>query len=219
MRVLTYLSALILLASCGVIRNTPKFGLQDGVYELNKQPVFIENLEDTLLISTTKGAFIQALPTIISKNQNLITFQKSTFDVDVLAIPVKFRASQSAIPTQLTSEINGALYVGKRKDYFQISYHKTPTNRFKRTLDHYGFSVGGFVGLGNSLVNSDLSQGKIVNEYQGITFSKGIAGIIAINNFTLGVAYGFDQLLDSNASNWIYNQKSWVGLALGLNLN
>ncbi len=219
MRVLTYLSALILLASCDVIRNTPKFGLQDGVYELNKQPVFIENLEDTLLISTTKGAFIQALPTIISKNQNLITFQKSTFDVDVLAIPVKFRASQSAIPTQLTSEINGALYVGKRKDYFQISYHKTRTNRFKRTLDHYGFSVGGFVGLGNSLVNSNLSQGKIVNEYQGITFSKGIAGIIAINNFTLGVAYGFDQLLDSNASNWIYNQKPWVGLALGLNLN
>jgi hypothetical protein len=75
------------------------------------------------------------------------------------------------------------------------------------------------VGLGNSVINSDVSQGFIPYEYQGITFSKGITGIIAINNFTVSVAYGFDNLLDKNSRQWIYNQKPWLGLALGLNLN
>jgi hypothetical protein len=220
MRLLVYFSFIFLLGSCGIIRNTPKFGLQDGVYLTNHENVFIETQNDTLLIfSENGGKQLNSLPLSTTSQPSNFAFQKSTFDLDVLAIPVKYRVSQSTIPAQLTSEINVALYVGKRKDYFQVNFEKTPTNRFKRKIDHYGFSIGGFVGLGNSVINSDVSQGLIPYEYQGITFSKGIAGIIAINNFTVGVAYGFDNLLDKNSRQWIYNQKPWLGLVLGLNLN
>jgi hypothetical protein len=220
MRLLVYISFIFLLGSCGFIRNTPKFGLQDGVYQTNQEKVFIETQNDTLLVfSENGGKQLNSLPLSTTSPQSNFAVQKSTFDLDVLAIPVKYRVSQSVIPAQLTSEINAALYVGKRKDYFQVNFEKNPANRFKRKIDHYGFSVGGFVGLGNSVINSDVSQGLIPYEYQGITFSKGIAGIIAINNFTVGVAYGFDNLLDKNSRQWIYNQKPWLGLALGLNLN
>jgi hypothetical protein len=220
MRFIIYISLIIILGSCSVIRNTPKFGLQDGVYQTNQENVFIETQNDTLFVfSENGGKQLNCLPFSASTQHSNFAFNKSTFDLDVLAIPVKFRVSQSGIPSQLSNEINAALYLGKRKDYFRINFEKSPTNRFKRKIDHYGFSMGGFVGLGNSVINSDVSQGAIPYEYQGITFSKGIAGIIAINNFTLGVAYGFDNLLDKNSSQWIYNQKPWVGLALGLNLN
>ena len=219
MRLLVYISFIFLLGSCGVIRNTSKFGLKDGVYQTNQGKVLIETQNDTLLVFSENGKKEHSLLAISSVPQRNFTLKKSTFDIDVLAIPAKYRVSLSGMSAQLNNEINAALYFGKRNDYFQVNFEKSPSNRFKRKIDHYGFSIGGFVGLGNSVINSDVSQGLIPYEYQGITFSKGIAGIIAINNFTLGLAYGFDNLLDKNSSQWIYNQKPWVGLALGLNLN
>lgn len=219
MRLLVYISFIFLLGSCGVIQNTSKFGLKDGAYQTNQGKALIETQNDTLLVFSENGKKEVSLLAISSVPQRNFTLKKSTFDIDVLAIPAKYRVSLSGMPAQLNSEINAALYFGKRNDYFQVNFEKSPSNRFKRKIDHYGFSIGGFVGLGNSVINSDVSQGLIPYEYQGITFSKGIAGIIAINNFTLGLAYGFDNLLDKNSSQWIYNQKPWVGLALGLNLN
>lgn len=50
-------------------------------------------------------------------------------------------------------------------------------------------------------------------------WSKGIAGIVAINGFTVGLTFGFDKLLDKNRTVWIYEEKPWFGLAVGLNLN
>lgn len=219
MRFFICLICVILLASCNVIRNTPKFGLQDGIYDLADEKLFVETQNDTLFLLGEKSKVQTVLPVAQSVPKEMIFFQKSTFDLDVLAIPVKYRGAQAGIPNQLSSEINASLYFGKRKDYFQVSYDQTPSKRYKRKIDHYGFSVGGFVGIGNTVMNSDLSQGQMGYEYQAATFSKGVAGIVGINNFTLGIALGFDQLLDSNASLWIYNQKPWVGLALGLNLN
>lgn len=219
MRFFIYFFSLILLASCSVIQNTPKFGLQDGIYDAGNEKVYVETQNDTLWVSAEKGNQSFALPTGNKQDLGVKIFRKSTFDLDVLAIPVKYRGSQAGLPPQLASEINASLYFGKRKDYFQVSYDQTPSKKYKRKLDHYGFSLGGFVGFGNTIMNSDVSQGQLGYEYQAVTFSKGVAGIIGINNFTLGFAFGFDQLLDKNASYWIYDQKPWLGLALGLNLN
>ncbi|WP_165940196.1 MULTISPECIES: hypothetical protein [Dyadobacter] len=58
-----------------------------------------------------------------------------------------------------------------------------------------------------------------MSEYDGLVWGKGIAGIIGINNFTIGLAIGFDNLLDKNKQVWIYQGKPWLGLAFGLNLN
>lgn len=59
----------------------------------------------------------------------------------------------------------------------------------------------------------------IATEYDGLILQKGIAGIVAINKLTIGVSVGFDDLLDRNNKNWIYENKPWFGLMLGLNLN
>ncbi|WP_294671259.1 hypothetical protein [uncultured Fluviicola sp.] len=45
-------------------------------------------------------------------------------------------------------------------------------------------------------------------EYDGIVWSKGLAGIFAINRFTVRLAFGFDNLPDKNKSTWIYESKS-----------
>lgn len=60
---------------------------------------------------------------------------------------------------------------------------------------------------------------KISQEYDGVVWNKGLAGILAINNFTVGLSLGIDNLLDKNKKVWIYESKPWVGIAFGLNLN
>jgi hypothetical protein len=49
--------------------------------------------------------------------------------------------------------------------------------------------------------------------------TKGIAGIIGLNNLTAGLAVGWDNLLDRNKKHWIYQGKPWIGFVFGLNLN
>lgn len=61
--------------------------------------------------------------------------------------------------------------------------------------------------------------GRLPDEYDGIVWSKGVATIFAVNNFTLGLAFGFDNLLDENRRIWLYESKPWAGLTFGLNLN
>ena len=85
--------------------------------------------------------------------------------------------------------------------------------------NHFGFSFGVFTGFGNTFMSPTNTNNILQQEYDGIVWSKGVAGILAVNNFTLGLAFGFDNLLDKNHSNWNYKNKPWVGLAFGLNLN
>jgi hypothetical protein len=64
-----------------------------------------------------------------------------------------------------------------------------------------------------------MTGGAVQSEYDGVVFNKGFAAIVALNHFTAGVAIGWDRLLDRNRRYWIYNDKTWVGIVLGLNLN
>jgi hypothetical protein len=68
-------------------------------------------------------------------------------------------------------------------------------------------------------MNPWVTENQITQEYDGVVWSKGIAGIIGIDNFTIGLALGWDHLLDKNKNYWIYQGKPWLGLAFGLNLN
>ncbi len=64
-----------------------------------------------------------------------------------------------------------------------------------------------------------LTKNGILTEYDGLIFQKGISGIIAVNKLTVGLSLGSDNLLDHNKKKWIYENKLWYGLMLGLNLN
>lgn len=153
------------------------------------------------------------------EQNNPSSLHKNSIDFDFLTIPFKYRPKQKDLPNQFTTNLNGAVYLGRRSDYYKISYVKTPLNRNMRDIKHYAFSLGAFTGLGATTMNPSVTQEKITKEYDGLVWSKGLAGIIGINNFTIGVALGFDNLLDENRKDWIYQQKMWYGFAFGLNLN
>jgi hypothetical protein len=221
-----YLSILIIiLSSCSTLQNNAKYDLANAKYKLKMDGktyyCYVENNTDSITIYnlTTKisTSLPQKMESYLPAQQHLV---KPSLDIDILTALFKIRPNIiNSLPTQLNANFNGNIYVGHRTDIYQIRYKKNPLNKYQRQINHFGFSGGFFVGLGNTPMTPSTTNNGISAEYDGIILQKGIAGIIAVNKLTIGLGLGFDNLLGNNKSLWIYENKPWFGLMLGLNLN
>lgn len=224
----------IFFCSCSVLQKTPKTEFTDGFYSQKidgkKKKVYINIVEEQFQIHLTNSQNgLLAIDTLKAfqfyendlKNDLLksATFSNHSVDLDFLTMPLKYRPIQKSVPNQLNTNLNGAVYLGYRTDKYNVDYVKNPLGKSKRNLNHFGFSFGGFIGFGNTALNPTTTNNYLATEYDGLVLTKGFAGIFAINNFTLGLSIGADNLLDKNRNYWIYNTKPWYGLAFGLNLN
>jgi hypothetical protein len=144
------------------------------------------------------------------------TFHRNSVDIDLTTALLKYRPPQKDVPRQLSANLNAALYAGLRKDFFKIVYKTSPLNKTQSALRHFGFDAGFFAGFGITPVNYTVTNGNVELEYDGIVFEKGIAVYFGIEFLTFGISLGFDNLLDDNHKYWVYNQKPWVGLMLGI---
>lgn len=224
----------IALSSCSVVQKTAKKGLSDGFYtqriDHKKQVVYIDIEDEAIHIYPSK--LVNKIRIIDTIEVNVFSpkeikgsfkpttsFSKPSFDVDFLTIPLKFRPTQSDVPSQLNTNLNGAIYFGLRHDRYVLDYVGNPLGRLDQNINHFGFSFGAFTGLGNTFMSPTNTNYILQQEYDGIVWCKGVAGILAVNNFTIGLSLGLDHLLDNNRAIWIYQNKPWLGLAFGLNLN
>ena len=143
-------------------------------------------------------------------------FIRNSIEVDLSTIPVKLRPSFSGVPVQMNSNLNAMLYMGARKDYFVIKSIASPVNRNYSSVRQIGFDLGVFAGIGITPVNPSVTNGLASVEYDGIVFQKGIGAFITVNYISVGITLGFDNLMSSDSKNWIYNNRPYIGLALGL---
>ena len=225
---------IILFSSCSALINPAKTEFTDGFYtqklDNRREIVYVDVDEDILQVyATVEVDGNRVIDTTgvqqyfeYEKNyeaKRLTSFRINTFDVDFLTIPLKFRPSQAGVPPQLNTELSGAVYIGLRTDKYIVNYETNRLGKSDRAINHRGFSLGILTGVGNTFMSPTTTDDNIVQEYDGIVWTKGIAGIFAVNAITLGFSIGFDNLLDSNRQYWIYEGKPWVGLTLGLNLN
>lgn len=224
----------LLLSSCTILQKTPKQELSDGMYTQNtgneRQMVYVNIAGDSIQIHQTttydKKICIDSLESValflpeLKNKENLdFTLSRSSLDLDILTVPAKFRFATKNVSAQLNSELNGSVFFGFRNDRYGIKYRKSPLNIHQRITMHIGYSVGFFTSIGNTFISPTTTNDMLSQEYDGIVWSKGMAGIIGVNNLSVGLAVGFDNLLDKNNSIWIYENKPWIGLGFGLNLN
>ncbi len=223
-----------LLTGCGVVRTSPKYQLTSGYYKSKTfssktQKVYVDNEVDTIFIHRYDKV-TQSVDTALNKRvlfpnrlaasiNNSKSFRQASFDVDFVSMPFKYRPTQRDFPQQFNTNLNGAVYLGFRNDVYQVKYKESPLKKYDRQVTHYGFSFGVFTGIGGSAINPWVTNNVVGYEYDGVVWAKGIGAFIGINNFNIGLAVGFDDLLDENKDFWIYQQKPWLGLAFGLNLN
>lgn len=233
--ILYLLLGLLMLGGCAGFSESAKFGLNEGFYKEKRRDsnrlVYIYASEDTLvafpaqrkdasLLVDTSAALSLAFPAVEQGSGPAPqTYHEYSFDLDVLAIPFKYRPSQQGHPRQLGTQFSGALYAGYRTDRYRIRYQPTPLGLAQRRITHYGYSIGFFSGVGAEPINPWVTLDRYAGEYDGVVWMNGIAAIAGINQFTFGLAAGVDYLLDRNRRIWIYQTKPWLGLAVGLNLN
>lgn len=234
MKILVTLGVMsVILNSCAVMQKTAKKNLYDGFYSKKshseKSRVYVDIVDENIRIHPTRQNNNREIDTtkacevffseLNAETKNDFTLSQNSFDVDFLTIPFKLRFEEKDVPTQLNTNLNGAVYLGFRRDVYKIEYNTTPLKSALRNTIHFGYSIGLFMGFGNTFMSPTNTNNMLQQEYDGIVLSKGVAGIVGINNFTVGLTLGFDNLLDRNKSIWIYEGKPWLGLAFGLNLN
>jgi len=205
-----------LLSSCSYRSTLHKYELQDGPYKYRQahappEDVYLKVTSDTILVYKD-GVRVSVPP---STDQ---LFYRGTPDFDVLTIPFKYRPISEGFPRQLTAEANGSVYFGWRVDRFRIVHKKTPIG-IKKYQVHKGFSFGAFGGIGAATITPWTTSYRTQDEYTGFVFTRGIAALIGVNSLTFGLGLGWDYLTDRDKAIWIYQNKPWLGLTIGINLN
>lgn len=225
--------AAIILAGCGAINNLAKHDFDDGYYTLNVPGRPVERI-----FATITGDSITVYPLLNPGRQTLLdranpravrldeiepggyldnsTFQKSSLDIDLTTILLKYRPSRSGVPPQLNASLNAAVNIGYKKDYFKVKTYRSPADVTTTSIYHFNYDAGLFAGFGITPVNPTVTRDQVAQEYDGIIFQKGIAAFIGFDGYNVGVGVGFDTLLGGNARRWVYNQKPWFGFFLGI---
>jgi hypothetical protein len=147
------------------------------------------------------------------------TFQRTEIDVDVFTLPFKIRSSHGNLPSQLNSNFNAALYLGRRIDLYNYHFKPITPTLDIRQVHSRGFGYGVFVGIGSAAINDFVVRTPIGIEYEGVVLDAGIATLYDARIFNIGLAIGLDYLTNSHRQTWIYQQKPWFGVLFGLNLN
>lgn len=145
-------------------------------------------------------------------------YQLTTFDIDVFTIPFKYRLEQEGIPGSLSTSANVGLYTGLRYDLGR--YRNIYDRRNRRSdIKSFSFGVGTFVSINPAIVNEFTTNGRYLSEYEALGVNYGLATILGYKSITAGLALGFENLADRNNSLWIYRNKPWIGITVGLNVN
>jgi hypothetical protein len=206
------------LGSCSASKKIPQNELGNGKYvfkQSGRQPekIQLQVNEDSLIITSEEDD--QAIVPEPGKN---LSFLKTSFDVDVMTILFKYRPSVGGFPQQLNTNFNGNIFFGYRQDRYNLKFKKSRSGS-KKELYHFGYTVGGFAGLGSTSVNPWTTNYQTTDEYDGLILSRGVSAMLAINNLTVGAGIGWDYLTDRDKNIWIYQNKPWLGLTLSLNIN
>lgn len=230
--ILTGLGALTGLAGCSVGRlpqlepdyyqvvqtNDPV--LQRAAAAVPHRRFYVEQpAADTLLFHRPPAETPnQALRYALLPGRHVVLLHRE-FDFDIFTLPFKVRPGREGVPTQLNTNFNVALYLGRRLDFDYLNQHPVPLGRTAPLIRTVGFGYGLFTGVGSTFITADLTRGHATLDYEGFVVHSGAAAIYDAHVFNVGVAVGIDKLIGPDAEYWLYNRKFWIGLLFGLNLN
>jgi hypothetical protein len=236
MRSLWKIIAILLLPAmhgCVSVEKIAFHDLRDGYYtmripEREPEKVYLKVIQDSVNVypamsgaagrSVDTSAFRPMMINEIHSGNEFYrsSFRKSSADIDLSTVLLKYRPAKGAVPAQLNANLNAALYVGFRRDFYTMVTTRSPLHEESTSCRHLGFDCGIFAGFGITQINPTVTSGATELEYDGIVFQKGIGAFITVEHMSVGVVLGFDNLMDSNKDSWLYNQQPYLGLCIGI---
>lgn len=231
---ITFLEFMVCLAffsSCTVFEKTSKHGFDSGIYSYRTQNgltnrVYLDVEGDSVTAFPLSGPILADQPlfglSLLSPPQSGFypeKFTKQSLDIDITTVVFKFRPGVQGLPAQFTTDFNAAMYAGWRHDNYRLQ-RGSPLIRKKRLeVTGRGFDAGVFAGPGTTLISPFVTQGEVVNEYNGMVFQFGVACFVESSVASFGIAGGMDHLFSHDRTIWIYQHKPWLGFIVGIALN
>jgi hypothetical protein len=221
--------SLALLNSCSVIEKSSQHGFDNGYYMFKSSnplagKVYVNVEDQKLELYPESEKVLEDLPlTIILSNAdtlpNPLEFTKKSLDIDLTTVLLKYRPSVFNLPVQMNTDFNIALYAGWRHDKYLIRNNVDDLKKSNHDIVSRGYDFGLFAGPGTTAINPFSTRNMVENEYNGMILQYGVAGFLESNVASFGIAAGFDYLLSPDRGFWIYNNKPWFGLIIGIALN
>ncbi len=145
-------------------------------------------------------------------------YQTTALDIDLFTLPFKYRFPTADQPGQLEDKLNVGIHIGMRYDLGR--YRTVYFRRNQRSeISTFSIGLGGFMCFAPATVTPFSTLGKVQDDYQALGLNYGLATTFSIRSFSAGLALGVETLTDRNRRLWIYQNKPWLGITFGLNLN
>jgi len=161
-----YLYLLLSVTGCGLLKENAINEMENGRYKnttTGKTQKVWAQFEDTIVRlyavrnkneSKKNSPELFSFTEVSAPGSPSLKLKKTSFDIDVLTIPFKYRPSVKGFPNQLNANFSGAVYAGLRNDFYHFYYRANDIGENRRKLNHLGISFGVFSGIGSSAINS-----------------------------------------------------------------
>jgi hypothetical protein len=224
------LAFIALCSSCSVAEKTSRHGFESGYYKIKSSEnqtmdVYLDiNDEEISVYPKNENGLGNSLSTIpLSDSDTLsgypVKFKKTSIDIDLTSIPLKYRPRVNDLPAQMDVGFNLALYAGWRHDNYYISRKEDPLKKSHNSVVGHGYDFGILTGIGSTTIGPFSTNNAVSNDYSGMVLQFGIAGFLESSIASFGIAAGYDYLLSPDRDVWIYSGKPWIGLIIGVALN
>ena len=148
-----------------------------------------------------------------------IHYTDSRIVLQGLSVALKFRpkvTGQDALPSTVESGFNPALAFGYQ---YRLNRYSPQKNAFGNNVLSLGFTGGLFAGVSAIGLKSANTSGADLEVDRSVpAASLGIFGLVGFDRINIGFAVGFDHAFGNRSDDWLYQNKSWFGVSVGLDL-
>lgn len=153
--------------------------------------------------------FKQSVP--LRFNRNKPVFQ-------TLTIPFKIRGRVGDVPSTVATNFNAGIAYGYQWNLISTyPIYGEAEKMVGYEQKQFSFSAAPFAGLTTMALSAKNTDPDIVTDQTVMGYSIGVAGVLTFNRLNFGLALGIDHGF-GNANDWIYQDKIWTGIVIGLDL-
>ncbi|MEX0813180.1 MAG: hypothetical protein WD048_13260 [Chitinophagales bacterium] len=145
------------------------------------------------------------------KNRRSVKIRFKQWSFNALSVPLKVRFGEDK--TEFSTGINLGALLGHTWGKTNFLHRKKIGNK-QYDSQH---TLGGFVGA-NKLDFSFEDEDGSEEDVTTASISLGLGYMYAYQKFTFGLTGGFDFGLGENSTEWDYQSKPWLGIAVGYSL-
>ncbi len=139
----------------------------------------------------------------------------AVLEVGAVTIPFKYWKGRDGNPNNTSTDFNAGVYLG-RKWGRQRFYYDKDKNHKSVALTLAIFSGPSKIDITKDNITDTLKFKKASSQ---LNLSVGTGAMLSYRSFNIGVFSGYDIPLTTEARNWQYANKRWIGFGVGYSIN